>query len=292
LHRAAQKIGQGDLNFKVDVRTGDEIEQLADSFNNMAASLNEREEKIFEEKLYNEGIISSMIDTLIVVTPGGSIVNANKATCDLLGYAEEELVGQPVGMILAEEEEEEEEEEERIFSGRGLRKLVKDGSVRDMDLMYKAKSGEKIPVSFSGSVMYEKPSALGPQPSDEGETLRAESGEPEAEQKRMAGIVCVARDLRGLRELIHELECSKSKLGELARSLDGKVRERTAALASAQYGPGGLSASMGKHARPSEPLEQQVLPTPGPDEIRHRGGGGSPTLGDRAMPSQGPARRW
>ncbi len=105
--------------------------------------------KLTETTQYTESILANMIDTLIVVDPDATIKSVNKATLDLLGYAEVELIGKPVATIFAAAEE-------VLFKGKRLRKLIDEGSVRDFEMTYKTKSGEKIPVSFSGSVMYEK----------------------------------------------------------------------------------------------------------------------------------------
>ena len=54
----------------------------------------------------------------------------------LLGYEEKELVGQPVGRILAEEKD-----------------LIQKGVEQDVEKTYMAKDGRKIPMSFSNAVM-------------------------------------------------------------------------------------------------------------------------------------------
>src|SRR5262249_41582956 len=41
LGQGVERIGSGDLSFRVDLKTGDEIERLADEFNEMAAHLRE-----------------------------------------------------------------------------------------------------------------------------------------------------------------------------------------------------------------------------------------------------------
>jgi signal transduction histidine kinase len=41
LEKGAERIAQGELDYRLDIRTGDEIEQLADKFNRMAAALKE-----------------------------------------------------------------------------------------------------------------------------------------------------------------------------------------------------------------------------------------------------------
>ena len=52
---------------------------------------------------YLDDILTSMIDTLIVVPPDATIQRVNQATCNLLGYAKNELIGQPIGSIFAED---------------------------------------------------------------------------------------------------------------------------------------------------------------------------------------------
>ena len=121
---------------------------------------------------YADNIIRSMTESLIVVSPQGIIETVNPATCALLGYEQKEIVGQPVGKVVAEEEEEEEEEE--LFKGSGIEDLIKKGSVQNVERAYLSKDGAKIPVLFSGSVM------------------RDEDG-------KIQGIVCVAQDITELK---------------------------------------------------------------------------------------------
>ena len=124
--------------------------------------------EIIISREYADNIIRSMTESLIVVSPEGNIQTVNVATCTLLGYEEKEIVGQPVGKIVAEEEEEEEEEDR--FKGSGIEDLIKKGSVRNIERYYLSKDGRKIPVLFSGSVMRD----------DDG---------------KIQGIVCMAQDI-------------------------------------------------------------------------------------------------
>ena len=50
LGEGVKRIGSGDLNYRVDLRTGDEIESLADQFNKMAGALQEAYDRL-EEKV-------------------------------------------------------------------------------------------------------------------------------------------------------------------------------------------------------------------------------------------------
>ncbi|MDA3792403.1 MAG: PAS domain S-box protein, partial [Elusimicrobia bacterium] len=168
LKDAAMKIGKGNLDIKIDIKSSDEIGELANSFNKMTEDLRKSRDEILAARDYTDNIIKSMVDTLIVVNSEAMIKTVNQATQDLLGYKKDELIGKPVGIIFAEEEE---EEEDTLFKGTRWEKLLKEGSVRDYDMVYRTKNGKKIPVSLSGSVMRDK-------------------------EENLVGIVGIARDIR------------------------------------------------------------------------------------------------
>jgi PAS domain S-box-containing protein len=99
-------------------------------------------------KTYNENILGSlndMGDTLVIVDLHGCIKSVNKATCRRLGYLEEELVGRRMSAVAAEGEP--------LFSPEGFRRLIDAGSVSNYEMSYRTKTGDSIPMLFSGSVM-------------------------------------------------------------------------------------------------------------------------------------------
>jgi len=154
-------------------------------------------EELRRAKDYTDNIMRSMIDLLVVVAPDGRIVTVNQATCDRLGYAGHELIGQPASLLFCEEEEEEEEEEDptqHILSQEALpvqrtvlRRLVKHGFIRNIEKSLRAKNGGTIPVLMSGSVM-----------KDHDGTTR--------------GIVCVAQDITERKQAEERLEQSERRL--------------------------------------------------------------------------------
>ncbi|HLJ61255.1 MAG TPA: ATP-binding protein [bacterium] len=85
LARAAQGISAGDLTRRVDVGGGDEIAQLAGSFNTMAWELRQKLTAISEERGKIEAIISSMNDAVVAVDAQGTVLLVNQAAGDLLG---------------------------------------------------------------------------------------------------------------------------------------------------------------------------------------------------------------
>lgn len=87
------------------------------------------------DKDYVDSIVDSMMNALIVIDPDGMIKTINRATRNLLGYPEEELIGQPIEFIFADDSP---------FKGMGSGVF---------ESTYLSKDGKKIPVLISGSVM-------------------------------------------------------------------------------------------------------------------------------------------
>lgn len=191
----------------------------------------------------------------IVINPDGKIKSVNKATCDLLGYTEEELIGKDISLIFTEEKikpgkEQDQGGEEEAGEGsksKHPRKLIEQDTVRDFDMTYKTKDGEKIPVTFSGSVLHRIVCHNYKQPAKDC---------PEFLKKgvhcmKLVGIVGVARDMRRIETLMTdqkvslniikemqkakeelersnaELKKAKEEIESFSRSLEEKVKERT-----------------------------------------------------------------
>jgi len=142
LKHVTAKIGMGKLDTKIEIKAKDEIGDLAASFNRMTEDL----KKTLVSRDYVDNIIGSMIDSLIVTTPDGKIKTVNHATCELLGYKQEELIGKDVSLLSLEKEE-------KPFKGTKLEKLIRENYLENYETWYKAKDGNKIPVLFSGSAM-------------------------------------------------------------------------------------------------------------------------------------------
>jgi PAS domain S-box-containing protein len=110
---------------------------------------------------YLDKILNSMADMLIVTDPHAIIQTVNTSLLSHLGYAEQELIGKPVGMLFAEEEEEEEEEEELYpFRGSGLKDLLQKGALYNVEKTCIKKDGSSIFVSLSGSAMRDSNGSL------------------------------------------------------------------------------------------------------------------------------------
>ncbi|MGH7250852.1 MAG: PAS domain S-box protein [Nitrospiraceae bacterium] len=100
LHEGAQHIGTGDLAHRLVVKTGDEIEHLAEAFNSMAANLRQsfgqleqrmRDIRRLEEK-YRD-LIENSPEMIHQLNKAGQFVHVNKTELEKLGYSHEEMQG-------------------------------------------------------------------------------------------------------------------------------------------------------------------------------------------------------
>jgi PAS domain S-box-containing protein len=215
LEEGTKAISRGEFDHQVKIKTSDEIEGLADSFNKMAQRVKSaiEDEKMARREI--ENITNTMINTLIVVSPDGRIVKANRAAFDLLGYSEAELIGMSFDEIIGPKNKEEE-------GGIELEKRLKEaaGSTVSSETTYIAKDGSEIPVSFSASVMIDEEGRLQGIVYDAGDITERKKREEEI-RRYMAELeqfnrLAVDRELKMI-ELKREMNRLCEKLGEKQR---------------------------------------------------------------------------
>ncbi len=96
-------------------------------------------------KAYIDQVITSIADVLLVTTKSGNMKKVNIAAQNLFGYQEEELIGNPISMIIA--------------SDNFLLEIIKyhQSSIgelfKDVEVVCQTKAGEKIPIEFSCSAI-------------------------------------------------------------------------------------------------------------------------------------------
>ena len=181
LVKGTESIAKGDLSHKVVIKTNDEIGVLGKSFNKMIDDL----QMVTVSRDYVDNIINSISDILIVVDLDRTIKTINQAVTYVLGYKKEELLGKSIDELLSQDA--------GVFRVSEWGNVLKKGYIVDYEMNYKAKTGELIPVSFSGSVM------------------KDEKGE-------IKSIVGIARDMREMIKLKKQLFQSEkmAAVGQLA----------------------------------------------------------------------------
>jgi len=186
---------KGDFEMRAEVKTHDEIGQLATSFNAMTDSL-------IETRKYPENIIRSMADSLVLVGADGIIKEANEATADLLGYEQKELVGMPYEKITTTTTTTT-TTTLSFLRGIGLEKLEREGAVHNVDVNYITKDGKEIPVSISGAAMKDESNAI-------------------------IGAVLVAKDMRVAKEQEDQLKASEQNLRASNQQMDAANQQLSA----------------------------------------------------------------
>jgi PAS domain S-box-containing protein len=141
---AMGRVADGDLDTVLTIKRNDEVGALADSFNKMTQDLR----KTTISKDYVDNIIGSMNDTLIVVDPDAKIRSVNRATCDLLGYAEDELVGKDINLIV--------DGEEPVFRMETTQSRHHRATLVNHEVNYVTKLGKQIPMLLSEALLRDK----------------------------------------------------------------------------------------------------------------------------------------
>ncbi len=127
-------------------------------------------------------IMKSLTDSMIIISKDGTIQKVNEATCKMLHYNEQELLGKHIDTVI--------DLSDLFFRNEWMRYLVKMETIEDVERTYLTKSGEKVPVIFSSS------------------TVRNSEGHFE-------GITCMAHDISARKRVENEL----NKAQKYAQSL-------------------------------------------------------------------------
>lgn len=178
LVQTTQAVARGDLTQRIQIGSRDEIEVLGTSFNRMVENL----EQTTVSKKYVDDIIRSMADSLVVLGVEGVIKTVNRATIEMLGYQQNELIGKTIGFLLASHD--------RLFDRVETLSTEFEALDKNQETTYVTKDGREIPVSFSVSVMRDS-------------------------HGKIEGVVCVAKDITERKQMTTLL---LKKTQELSRS--------------------------------------------------------------------------
>ena len=138
------QLAAGNLGYRAEVsQNDDELDALTMGINMLAEEL----QTTTVSKDYLGRIYKGIVDMLIIIGPDDSIQQINAATCKLLNYKEEELIGKPISKIF-------QRKEELLFSKINT-ELEKKGYAYNIERVLKTKRGKSIPSSISCSLLYD-----------------------------------------------------------------------------------------------------------------------------------------
>lgn len=104
LNEGAQIIRQGDFDLKLKIDTGDEIAELATSFNEMAVALKKNMRQLEESEENYRSLVTSMRDGVYQTNAQGVITFLNPAGVDILGYSSgDEAVGSDMDALFEDD---------------------------------------------------------------------------------------------------------------------------------------------------------------------------------------------
>ena len=144
------------------------IEKERDMNRQLEQLVEERTGELKLAKQYLENVINNMGEALLLLEPGGSIKAANPAACQMLDYAEADLLGMAIGDVF----EEEEAVQANAFMGTWLEALIRTGTISSIEARFIAKDQQRVPILFSRTA------------------IKDETGE-------ITDIICIAKDMTG-----------------------------------------------------------------------------------------------
>jgi len=207
LCKGTEIIGSGNLDYKVDIDSSDEIGHLSRAFNNMAShlkhtttSLDNINREIAEREKSEASvrrlaaIVESSDDAIIGKDLDGIITSWNKGAERLYGYTEKEIVGKQIFTIVPDDHR-----DELIML---TQKIRENQPVEHFETVRQKKDGTRFEASLS----------ISPIKDSEGKVIGAST---------------IARDISGRKKL-------EKLLQKYNEELEVKVEERTRALKDAQ----------------------------------------------------------
>lgn len=187
LSTAARKLTEGSFERVPEFKSRDEIAELGQSFNNMLSYIENYQQQLSATRDYNENILRTMGDALLVTSMDGRIERINDAALKLLEYnSKEDVIGLPISLICSEEP---------FYTQQSFQMWnVKDEVVSEEKYLI-TRTGSYVPALFSSTCLFDA----------KGEAI---------------GLVCVARD-------ITERKRVEAVLRKAHADLERRVRERT-----------------------------------------------------------------
>ncbi len=99
LVKGTEEIGRGNLGYRIEVDTTDEISHLSEAFNQMSHNLkNNMEELSMSEERYKR-LVDGISDAVLLIDSKKTILSWNSAAAKMFGYSFEAVVGKDINIL-------------------------------------------------------------------------------------------------------------------------------------------------------------------------------------------------
>ncbi|MBI5180874.1 MAG: PAS domain S-box protein [Nitrospirae bacterium] len=152
LCKGVELLGQGDLDYRLNIKTKDEIEKLADEFNKMAGelqrtytALEERNKELETSEARYRDLIENSPEMIHSVDAERYFVNVNKTELNILGYTLYEMQNKKIEDVVSEEYKER--------AVKHIERAIKEG-ISTIEAQFISKSGKRIDVEITATAQY------------------------------------------------------------------------------------------------------------------------------------------
>ena len=207
LHEGAQRIGSGSLDHQLTLKTGDELEHLANAFNGMAANLKQsfsqleqRSREIEETKRYLEDLLENANDVIYTLDTEQRFTYVNSKV-SWWGYRKEDLIGRPYLSLLS-----------KRHRGRRLKSTLDIGAKQVYEVEVLCKTGDTRTVTVSVSPLCDP-------------------------QGRIHGVLGIARDITDTKKLEQRIRNSEklASVGKLAAGVAHEINNPLGGILNCLY---------------------------------------------------------
>lgn len=161
IHESADSIARGEFKTRLDIKTGDEIEQLSNAMNEMAEQLDaftanlqgmveERTAELRESEERYHVLGMTAPNAIICLKAPDTVIFWNRRATEIFGYSEEEVIGKPMHDLIVPERY-------REKAGEGMKNFFKTGTGpvvgKKTELSALRKDGTEFPIELSLSAM-------------------------------------------------------------------------------------------------------------------------------------------
>jgi PAS domain S-box-containing protein len=207
LHEGARRIGSGSLDHHLTLKTGDELEHLAEAFNGMAANLKQsfsqleqRSREIEATKGYLENLLENANDVIYTLDAEQRFTYVNSKVSGW-GYRKEDLIGRPYLSLLS-----------KRHRGRRLKSTLDIGAKQVYEVEVLCKTGDTRTVMVSVSPLCDA-------------------------QGRIHGVLGIARDITDTKKLEQQIRSSEklASIGKLAAGVAHEINNPLGGILNCLY---------------------------------------------------------